>query len=51
MYYKFHKVNFRCGGSYIHSAEWMKKKKATINPNTEDDKSFQYVVTVALNYA
>ena len=29
----------------------MKKKKATINPNTEDDKCFQYVVTVALNYA
>ena len=51
MYYKFHKVNFRCAGSYIHSAEWIKKKEAKINPKTENDKCFQYVVMVALNYA
>ena len=28
----------------------MKKEKATINPKSEDDKFFQYAVTVALNY-
>ena len=28
-----------------------RKKKATINPKTDDDKCFQYVVMVALNYA
>ena len=28
----------------------LKKKKATINPKNTDDKCFQYVVTVALNY-
>ena len=50
MYYKCHKVTFRCGGSYIDSPDWIKKKKATINPKNTDDKCFQYVVTVALNY-
>ena len=32
MYYKCHKVHFRCSGSYIDSPEWMKKKEATMNP-------------------
>ena len=27
MYYKFHKVNFRRGGSYIDSPGWIKKEK------------------------
>ena len=50
MYYKCHKVNFRCGGSYIDSPGSIKKKTATVNPKNEDNKCFQYVVTVALNY-
>ena len=50
MHYKSHTVNFRCGGSYIDSPGWIKKKKATINPKNKDDKCFQYVVMVALNY-
>ena len=49
MYYKCHKVNFTCGSSYIDSPNWIKNKKATINPKNEDDKCFQYA-TVALNY-
>ena len=49
MYYKCHKVNFKCGGSYIDSPDRMKKKKATINLNNADDQCFQYVATVALN--
>ena len=49
MYYKFHKVNFRCGGSYIDSPDWIKNKIATINPKNEDDKYFQYATTVTLN--
>ena len=49
MYYKCHKVNFKRGGSYIGSPDWIKKKKETINlKNT--DKCFQYTVTVALIY-
>ena len=38
------------GGSYIDSLKWLKNKKVTINPTNNDDKCFQYVVTVALNY-
>ena len=45
-----YKVNFKRGGSYIDCPDWIKKKKATINPKNEDDKFFQYAVTVALNY-
>ena len=37
MYYKCHKVNFRGGGSYIDSSDWIKKKKATINLKSKDD--------------
>ena len=47
LYYKCHKINFKRGGSYIESPDWMKKKKATINPKIKD-KSFQYAATVAL---
>ena len=32
MYYKCHKVNFRCSGSYSDFPDWIKKKKVTINP-------------------
>ena len=51
MYYKCHKVNFKLDGSYIDYPNWIKKKKATINPQNEDDKWFQYAATAALNYA
>ena len=50
MYYKCLNVNFKRGGLYIDFTEWIKKKKATANPKTEDDKSFQYSATVALIY-
>ena len=48
MHYKCHRVNFKRGGSYTDSPDWI--KKAIINPKNEDDKCFQYAVTVALNY-
>ena len=50
MYYKCHKENLKHGGSYIDSLDWIKKKKATINPKNADDKCFQNAVTFALNY-
>ena len=49
LYYKCHKVIFRRGGSYVDSPDWIKKEK-NINKKNTDDKCFQYVVTVALNY-
>ena len=39
----------KCGGSHIDSPDWIKNKKATINL-INDDKYFQYAVTVALNH-
>ena len=50
MYCKCQKANFRHVGSYIDSIDWIKKKKATINPKDTDDKCFQYTAAVALNY-
>ena len=50
MYYKCHQVNFKRGGSYIDSRDWIKNKNATLNLKIEDDKYFQYAATVALNY-
>ena len=50
MYYKCHKVNFIRIASYIASPDWIKKRKATINPENKDEKCFQYATTVALNY-
>ena len=51
LHYKCHKINPECGGSYIVCPDWIKKKKATLNPiNKKDDKCFQYAITVALNY-
>ena len=40
LYYKCYKVNFKRGVSYIDSPDWIKKKKATVNPKNADDKSF-----------
>ena len=50
LYYKCHMINFKYGGSYIDFPDWIKKKKATINPKNTDDKFFQHTVNVALNY-
>ena len=48
MYCRCDEVNFRCSDSYFNSPDWVKKKKATINPKNEDDKCFQYVVTITI---
>ena len=50
LYHKCHKINFKRGSSYIDSPDWIKKKKATINPKNTDDNFFQHAVTVALNF-
>ena len=41
MYCKCHKVNLKGSGSYIHSPDWIKNKKATLNPKNGEDKCFQ----------
>ena len=49
LYYDFNKKSINRGGSYIDSPQWLKNKKLTINPKNNDDKCFQYAVTLALN--
>ena len=49
LYYGFNKTSINRGGSYIDSPKWLKDKKSTINPKNNDDKCFQYAVTLALN--
>ena len=48
-YYSFNKTSIYRGGSCIDSPKWLKDKKSTINPKNNDDKCFQYAVTLALN--
>ena len=51
LYYKCHKIDSSSGGSYIDSLDWIKNKKATINPvNKKDKKCFYYAVTGALDH-
>ena len=49
LYYDFNKTSINRGGSYIDSPKWLKNKKSTKNPKNNDDKCFQYAVTLALN--
>ena len=48
--YYIHKTNMKTGKSYIKSSEWLAAKKATTNSKKNDDKCFQYAITVALNH-
>ena len=50
LYYKLHKISLNRGEPYINSPKWLKNKKATKNPKNNDDKCFQYAITVALNH-
>ena len=50
LYYNFNKVSLSRGGSYIDSPKWLKNKKVTISPKNNDNKCFQYALTIALNY-
>ena len=51
LYYHLQKASLkRTGSSYIDSPEWLKNKKATINPKNNDDNCFQYEIIAALNH-
>ena len=49
LYYDFNNTSINRGGSYIDSPKWLKDKKSIINPKNNDNKCFQYAVTLALN--
>ena len=48
-YYSFNKTSIYRDGTYIDSPKSLKDKKSTKNPKNNDDKCFQYAVTLALN--
>ena len=48
--YIFQKIDLKRSGSYIETPEWLKNKGATTNCQNDDDKCFQYAITIALNY-
>ena len=50
IYYKLHKISLNRGASNIDSQNWMKNKKATINPKNKDNECFKYAITAALNH-
>ena len=49
LYYDFNEISLNRGGFYIDSPKWLKDKKSIINPKNNDNKCFQYAVTLALN--
>ena len=50
MFYKLYKISLNRGGSYTDSCKLLKNKKPTINLKNNNDKCFQYAITVELNY-
>ena len=48
--YHLHRISLKRGGSYMHSPDWIKNKKSTINPKNKDNECFIYAVTIALNH-
>ena len=51
LYYKCHKINPNCDGSYMDSPDQIKNKKATINLiNKKDNKCFQQALIVVLSH-
>ena len=49
LYYYLQKIGLKSGRSNIDSPKWLKNKKATISPKYNDDRCFQYALTIALN--
>ena len=45
LYYHLQKVSLKRSGSYIDSPEWLKNKKATTNPQNNDNNCFKYALT------
>ena len=40
LHYHLQKMGLKRSGSYIESPKWLKNKKATINPQNNDDNCF-----------
>ena len=49
LHYNLHKISLNRRRSHIDPSQWLKNKKATINLKN-DDRCFQYAITVTLNH-
>ena len=50
LHFKCYKINSILGGSYIDSPDWRKNKKAANPINKDDNKCYQYIMTLALRH-
>ena len=50
LYIKFHRLALTRGSSYTELPEWIKNKKAVINPQNKDEECFKWAVIVALHH-
>ena len=47
---KFNRIDLIRTETYMKEDEWIKHKKATINPKNKDDKCFMYPIIIKLNH-
>ena len=50
LYINFHRLALTRGSSYTELPEWIKNKKAVINPQNKDEACFKWAVITALNH-
>ena len=50
LYYKCHKINLKCVGSYMDYPDRISIKIALTNPVNDDDRCFQYSAKIELNH-
>ena len=50
LYINFHRLVLTQGSSYIELSEWIKSKKAVINPQNKDEECFKWAVIAALHH-
>ena len=50
LYINFHRLVLTQGGSYIELPEWLKSKKAVINPQNKDEECLKWAVDAALHH-
>ena len=50
LYINFHRLALTRGGSYTELPEWLKSKKAVINPQNKDEECFKWAVIAVLHH-
>ena len=50
LYINFHRLTLTRGSSFFELLEWIKTKKAVINPQSKDEECFKWAVIAALHH-